>query len=137
MISRRVRSDEQLYFFARSDAAGKALISYSPVSKMNEKSQAGGGGGVIAAGGTAGGAAPRPVVVVPRAAGTPNPDARPAWPPTRPPDRLRNPSTLEPKNGLHTIRVDVSPPWEWPASQNALMLLRPICSMSEDTMFWR
>src|SRR5687768_17188142 len=99
---------------------------------MWEKSQVGGGGGVSApAGSPAGGAAPRPAAA-PAAAGTANPEARPAWPPTRPPDMLRKPSTLVLKKSLQMIRVDVRPPCECPASQNALMCSRPICSITDD-----
>ena len=76
--------------------AGSALISCSPVSKMCEKSHAG---------------------AAPLAGGTAKLAARPACPPTRPPERLRKPSTLLLKKSLQTMRVEVRPPCECPASQ--------------------
>src|SRR5688572_32974318 len=104
---------EQPYIFARSDDGGSALISCSPVVKMCEKSHVGGGGGVSAPAGRPGGAAPRPAAAAPDTGGTPKLAARPAWPPTRPPERLRNPSTFVLNKSVQTIRVDVSPPCEW------------------------
>src|SRR5262245_50047745 len=100
------------------------------------------------------GAAPRPIAAAPggppRAgvgaaldafaaggAGGPALAARCAAPPTRPPDKLKNPSTFVLKKSVHTRRLDVAPPCEWPTSQNALMFWRPNCSITELTMFCR
>src|SRR5687767_6352428 len=70
-------------------------------------------------------------------AGRPAPEARGAAPPSRPPDRLRKPSTLLLKKSVQTSRREVAPPCEWPASQKACTFARPSCSMTAVTMFWR
>src|SRR5229473_828498 len=62
---------------------------------------------------------------------------RPGFPPKRPPDKLSQPSTRSLKKSMRTIRFEVKPPCECPASQNALMFSLPICSTTEVTMFWR
>src|SRR5579871_2204121 len=62
---------------------------------------------------------------------------RPGKPPNRPPERLSQPSTLSLKKSVRMIRFDVSPPWEWPTSQNALIFCRPIWSMMVLTMLCR
>ena len=46
--------------------------------------------------------------------------------PMRPPDRLSQPSTLSLKKSLQTMRFEVMPPCECPASQNDLIAGRPI-----------
>src|SRR5215470_1823660 len=68
------------------------------------------------------------------ARGGPNEEARPGFPPKRPPERLSQPSTLSLKKSVRTIRLEVMPPCEWPASQNALMFSLPSCSMTKLTM---
>src|SRR5690349_6629504 len=84
-----------------------------------------------------------PRAVAPCATPRPDGDARVlrvprcGLPPTRPPDRLTKPSTLVLKKSVHTRRLDVKPPCEWPTSQNALTLFFPTCVITEVTMFWR
>src|SRR5438034_8557906 len=56
-------------------------------------------------------------------------------PPTRPPERLKNPSTFVLKKSVQTRRLEVAPPCEWPASQNALMLSLPNWPITKATMF--
>src|SRR5277367_3484127 len=92
---------------------------------MNEKLLLGRAGGVAgpraapragAVADVAGGVAARP----PRA---PLISPRPGLPPMRPPDKLRNPSTLSLKNSVRIRRLEVAPPCECPTSQNALILM--------------
>ena len=46
--------------------------------------------------------------------------------PRRPPERLSQPSTRSLKKSVRTMRLEVMPPCECPASQKALMFSRPI-----------
>src|SRR5262245_20759184 len=135
MTSRRLVSAEHSYFCARADVFGNSMISCSPVSKMWEKSHIGGAGGVSAPAGRPAGGVARPAAAAPACGGMPKFVARPACPPTRPPERLKNPSTFVAKKGLQMIREQVSPPCECPASQNALTFCLPIVSITDDTMF--
>src|SRR5947209_5705456 len=57
--------------------------------------------------------------------------------PMRPPESDSQPSTLDAKNGAHTIRLEVMPPWLWPASQKDLMFSRPKAPTTSSTMFRR
>src|SRR5579863_3268036 len=45
--------------------------------------------------------------------------------PSRPPDKLSQPSTRALKKSVRTSRFDVMPPCECPTNQNALMLFFP------------
>src|SRR5688572_32652784 len=53
--------------------------------------------------------------------------------PMPPPDRLSHPSTLFLKESVQTIRFDVMPPCECPASQNGLIDERPTSAKTEST----
>src|SRR5262245_15614402 len=64
-------------------------------------------------------------------------EPRPGFPPIRPPDRLRKPSTLSLKQSVRMSRLEVAPPCEWPASQKALMFSLPTCSTTKLTMFFK
>src|SRR5262245_23232034 len=101
---------------------------------MNEKSASGSVASAAAAEAGAGAAPVAPVVGV---AGGGLRLTRPGLPPRRPPERLSHPSTFVLKKSVRSRRFDVIPPCEWPASQNALMLLAPICSVTNDTMFFK
>ena len=75
---------------------------------------------LISTGGGAGGAG-RIIGCSPGWRGGPAFAARSAGP-IRPPERLSQPSTRSWKNGSsRKRRLEVMPPWEWPASQNARM----------------
>src|SRR5580658_7177074 len=97
---------------------------------MNEKSLLGRAGGVNG---------PRPAPRPAAAAGPRPKSPRPGLPPMRPPDKLRNPSTLSLKKSVRISRFDVAPPWEWPTSQKALILIffSFACAYTILTMFWR
>src|ERR1700693_775146 len=64
------------------------------------------------------GAAPRPAVRLLKL-------PRPGFAPSRPPDRLNQPSTRCLKKSVRMIRFEVMPPCECPTSQNALMFSLP------------
>ena len=107
---------------------------------MNENSFAGSPVG----GGASPGAAPRPAPARRRGRRRRSGDPaipvklpRPGLLPRRPPDRLSQPSTLSLKKSVRTMRFDVIPPCEWPASQNAFTFSLPICATTVSTMLCR
>src|SRR5215471_7556390 len=118
MSARRTRRPQE-YFSAHGDVSGSAVISFSPDVKMYEKSH---DGGDAAPGRGAPGLPPLSAAGGPLG---PKKSGAIAAGPMRPPDRLSHPSTLSLKKSVQTRRLDVMPPWEWPASQNAFTFFRP------------
>ena len=117
------------YLAAHGEVSGNPVIRL-PGLKMNEMSHAGwaatpGRGALPPPGGAAGGP------LGPKKSGEIGAG------PIRPPDRLSHPSTLSLKKSLHTTRLDVMPPCEWPASQNAFTLARPTRSSTRLVTFCR